>query len=75
VNKAGFKDLSSALIDSLSVIKLNAQLAYQVERPKWVDRYLNEITREVEKSSGLINKIQDYYKSECYNPSSGSEER
>lgn len=74
VNKAGFKDLSVALIDSLSVIKLNAQLAFQVERPKWVDRYLDEITKEVEKSSELLKKMQDLYGSECHSFSGGSGE-
>jgi hypothetical protein len=72
MNKAGFKELSVSLIDSLSVIKLNAQLAFQVERPKWVDRYLDEITKEVEKSSDLLKKMQDMYESECYSYSGGS---
>jgi len=68
MNEAGLKDLSSALVHSLSVIKLNTQLAYEVERLEWANKYLDEITKEIDNLSGLVNKIQDCLGSACFNP-------
>ena len=70
MNREKCSSFVSRFSDSLSVIKGNAQLAIMVEeKSKWVNKYLTEINKEVDKTSALLKEATDFCQSECYSGS------
>jgi len=67
MNKAEQKRLINNLRDSITVIKGNAQMAFESERPKWVNRYLSEINKETDKAEETLKKFEQLCTAECYN--------
>ena len=73
LNKEKCSSFVSKFSDSLSIIKGNAQLAIMVEdKSKWVNKYLTEISKEVDKTSALLKDATDFCQSECYSGSTTS---
>lgn len=66
MNKAKRNQFTAVISDSIAIIRGNAQLALEVDRPKWVDRYLQEIIKESDKFVQFINQTKDLCLNECY---------
>lgn len=69
MNKAKHNEMISNIIDSITVIKGTAELAIKVDHPKWTNRYLHEIIKEVDMITSLIKSTEKElhdWKTECY---------